>query len=72
MAFCLVEKKDWHFFFFPCSCVSYVPEPEDSTLLKTALKIFREFDRQPEAMKLAIQLNDVDLIKDIFLSCRGR
>nr|XP_058953280.1 26S proteasome non-ATPase regulatory subunit 2-like [Pocillopora verrucosa] len=53
------------------SCVSYVPEPEDSTLLKTALKIFREFDRQPEAMKLAIQLNDVDLIKDIFLSCSG-
>ena len=52
--------------------MSYVPEPEDSTLLKTALKIFREFDRQPEAMKLAIQLNDVDLIKDIFLSCRGR
>lgn len=73
MAFCLVEKKDWHFlFFFSCSCVSYVPEPEDSTLLKTALKIFREFDRQPEAMKLAIQLNDVDLIKDIFLSCSGR
>lgn len=75
MAFCLVEKKDWHFLlllFFSCSCVSYVPEPEDSTLLKTALKIFREFDRQPEAMKLAIQLNDVDLIKDIFLSCSGR
>lgn len=74
MAFCLVEKKiDIScFFFFSCSCVSYVPEPEDSTLLKTALKIFREFDRQPEAMKLAIQLNDVDLIKDIFLSCSGR
>ena len=54
------------------SCVSYVPEPEDSTLLKTALNIFRKFDHQPEAMKLAVQLNDVDLIKDIFLSCTGR
>ena len=60
------------FLFFFCSCVSYVPEPEDSTLLKTALNIFRKFDHQPEAMKLAIQLNDVDLIKDIFLSCTGR
>ena len=58
--------------FSTCSCVSYVPEPEDSTLLKTALHIFRKFDRQPEAMKLAIQLNDVDLIKDIFVSCTGR
>lgn len=52
--------------------MSYVPEPEDSTLLKTALNIFRKFDHQPEAMKLAIQLNDVDLIKDIFISCTGR
>lgn len=52
--------------------MSYVPEPEDSTLLKTALNIFRKFDHQPEAMKLAIHLNDVDLIKDIFISCTGR
>lgn len=52
--------------------MSYVPEPEDSTLLKTALNIFRKFDHQPEAMKLAIQLNDIDLIKDIFISCTGR
>lgn len=53
------------------SCVSYVPEPEDSTLLKTALNIFRKFDHQPEAMKLAIQLNDIELIKEIFISCTG-
>jgi len=52
--------------------VSYVPEPEDSMLLKTALNIFRKFDHQPEAMKLAIHLNDVELIKDIFISCTGR
>ena len=52
--------------------MSYVPEPEDSTLLKTALNIFRKFDHQPEAMKLAIHLNDVELIKDIFISCTGR
>ena len=40
--------------------------------MKAALNIFRKFDHQPEAMKLAIQLNDVELIKDIFVSCTGR
>ncbi|XP_048580896.1 26S proteasome non-ATPase regulatory subunit 2 isoform X4 [Nematostella vectensis] len=53
------------------SCVNYVPEPEDSTLLRTALSIFRKFDRQPEALQLAIQLNDIELVKEIFLSCTG-
>jgi 26S proteasome regulatory subunit N1 len=52
--------------------VSYVPEPDDMKLLKTSLEIYRKFDRHPEAMRIAIQLNDVELIKDVFLSCRGR
>jgi len=50
------------------SCVNYVPEPEDSELLKTATRIYRRFKRLPEAMRCAMQLNDVDLMKDIFLS----
>ncbi|CAB4037408.1 26S proteasome non-ATPase regulatory subunit 2 [Paramuricea clavata] len=53
------------------SCVSYVPEPDDMKLLKTSLEIYRKFERHPEAMRIAIQLNDVELIKDVFLSCRG-
>ena len=57
---------------FVSSCVDYVPEPEDSNLLKTCLAIFRKFDKQPEALKLAIQLNDIDLVKEIFMSCTGR
>ncbi|XP_014670026.1 PREDICTED: 26S proteasome non-ATPase regulatory subunit 2-like [Priapulus caudatus] len=51
------------------SCVAYVPEPEDSQLLKTALAIFRKFGRHPEAVRLAIQLNDVRLVEEIFRSC---
>ena len=57
---------------FYASCVNYVPEPEDSILLKTTLRIFRKFDHQPEALNLAIQLNDVDLVKEIFMSSTGR
>jgi len=48
------------------SCVKYVPEPEDSELLKCALRIFLNYEHYPEALNLAIQLNDMDLIKEIF------
>ena len=55
---------------FCCSCVPYVPEPEDRNLMKTALSIYRKFDKWPDAMICAISLNDMDLIKEIFLDCK--
>ncbi|XP_071957164.1 26S proteasome non-ATPase regulatory subunit 2-like [Antedon mediterranea] len=54
------------------SCVNYVPEPEDSTLLHTALGIFRKFDRYPEALRLAIRLNNIKLVEEIFTTCKDR
>ncbi len=51
------------------SCVKYVPEPEDSTLLHTALKIYRQFKRYPQSLRLALMLNDMDLAKELFLEC---
>lgn len=36
------------------------------------MSIFRKFERLPEAIKLAIQLNDIDLVKEIFMACTGR
>lgn len=56
--------------FFSCSCVSYVPEPENSSLLRCALSIFRKFNRYPEALRLALMLNDMELVEDIFTSCK--
>lgn len=58
--------------FLHFSCVKYVPEPEDAELLKCALKIYQKYQCYPEAMNLAIQLNDLDLIKEIFKGCTGR
>uniref|UniRef100_A0A8C4X5V2 26S proteasome non-ATPase regulatory subunit 2 n=1 Tax=Erpetoichthys calabaricus TaxID=27687 RepID=A0A8C4X5V2_ERPCA len=52
------------------SCVSYVPEPENSALLKCALHIFRKFNRYPEALRLALMLNDMELAENIFTSCK--
>jgi len=51
------------------SCVPYVPEPENTNLLKTALSIFRRFSQFPQAMRLALQLNDKAMVEDLFNSC---
>merc|ERR1712106_1135601 len=51
------------------SCVPYVPDPENTNLLKTSLSIFRKFKQYPQAMRLALQLNDKDLVEDVFNSC---
>eukprot|EP00123_Amoebidium_parasiticum_P014745 comp22625_c0_seq1/m.34770 comp22625_c0_seq1/g.34770 ORF comp22625_c0_seq1/g.34770 comp22625_c0_seq1/m.34770 type:complete len:874 (-) comp22625_c0_seq1:42-2663(-) len=65
-----VEKDDYpRVCLYLVSCVNYVPEPEDTQLLRTALNIFRKFDQRVEAMRLASRLNDQDLVQEIFDSC---
>ncbi|XP_028138839.1 26S proteasome non-ATPase regulatory subunit 2 [Diabrotica virgifera virgifera] len=51
------------------SCVPYVADPENTTLLQTALLLFRKFDQYPQALRLAMQLNDFGLIEEIFVNC---
>jgi len=51
------------------SCVPYVPEPENTNLLTTALNIFRQFKQYPQAMRLALQLNDKAIVEELFNSC---
>lgn len=52
------------------SCVPYVPEPENTNLLNTSLKLFRKFDQFPHALRIALQMNDPEKVKEIFLSCQ--
>ena len=51
------------------SCVPFVPEPEDSLLLRTCLGIFRQFERWPQAMQMALKLNDPETIRSVFADC---
>ncbi|EAT42121.1 AAEL006315-PA [Aedes aegypti] len=51
------------------SCVPYVPEPENISLLKCALNLSRKFNMHTQAMRLALMINDMQLIQDIFTSC---
>lgn len=52
------------------SCVPYVPDPENSNILRTALRIFCKFNKLPEALRCAMQLNDLDQIKAILKACK--
>lgn len=51
------------------SCVPYAPDPENTNLMKTALEIYLKFDKFCEAMFVALQLNEDELIEDIFTKC---
>lgn len=51
------------------SCVPYVPDPENTILLETSLALFIKFKQLPQAMRLAMQLNDMEQIKKIFTDC---
>lgn len=51
------------------SCVPYVPDPENVSLLKCALSLSKKFNQYTQAMRLALMLNDPVPIKDIFLNC---
>lgn len=51
------------------SCVPYVPDPENVSLLKCALSLSRKFKQHTQAMRIALMLNDLEVIKEIFLSC---
>ena len=53
-----------------CSCVAYVPDPENLTLLKTAVDLYRRFNQYPQALRFAMQLNDLKLVEEIFMSCK--
>jgi 26S proteasome regulatory subunit N1 len=54
------------------SCVPYVPEPEDSILLKAAFKIYLKFQQDQLALRCAIQLNDMDMVQDVFYNCKDK
>jgi len=66
-----VDKSAFHrVCLYLTSCVPYVPEPENTNLLNTALTLFRKFDQYPHALRIALQMNDPSKVQEIFLSCQ--
>uniref|UniRef100_A0A0A1WV10 26S proteasome non-ATPase regulatory subunit 2 n=1 Tax=Zeugodacus cucurbitae TaxID=28588 RepID=A0A0A1WV10_ZEUCU len=48
------------------SCYPYVPEPDNTIILETALQLARKFNEHTQALRLALMLNDMDKISEIF------
>eukprot|EP01088_Endostelium_zonatum_P017554 TRINITY_DN5224_c0_g1_i1.p1 TRINITY_DN5224_c0_g1~~TRINITY_DN5224_c0_g1_i1.p1 ORF type:complete len:968 (-),score=277.39 TRINITY_DN5224_c0_g1_i1:82-2985(-) len=51
------------------ACSSYVPEPTDTETLKVALDVYKKMEKFPEALRVALRLNDKDEIRSIYGSC---
>ena len=49
-----------------CSCINLLPPPDDVTFLRSIHKIYLRFSKLPEALSVAIRLNDADLIREDF------
>ncbi|CAG2160860.1 unnamed protein product [Oppiella nova] len=52
------------------SCVPFVPDPENTTLMKTALNIFIKFHKYSEALRIGMHLQDLKQILNIFERCK--
>lgn len=50
------------------SCSPLTPDPDNRILIKTSKDIFLKFSRKFEALRCAIMLNDVAMIREIFVS----
>ncbi|XP_044744488.1 26S proteasome non-ATPase regulatory subunit 2 [Coccinella septempunctata] len=51
------------------SCAPYVAEQDVQVLLRVALALCREFDQYAQALRIAMQMNELVHIDDIFCSC---
>lgn len=47
-------------------CVNLLPQPDDITFLRTAHKIYKQYNRFPQALSLSIRLGDPELIREDF------
>ncbi len=51
------------------SCASYLAEPDDTAVLQVACTMYRQVKQFPEAMRMALRLNEMDLITAIYEEC---
>lgn len=52
------------------SCVRFVGEPENTSIVNTVISIYTKFDRYTDAMALGLQVNDMKRVLKTFLGCK--
>eukprot|EP01027_Heterolobosea_sp_BB2_P017777 GEZU01025151.1.p1 GENE.GEZU01025151.1~~GEZU01025151.1.p1 ORF type:complete len:915 (-),score=306.66 GEZU01025151.1:111-2855(-) len=45
---------------------NFVPEPEDAQILRVAYDILRKMKKFPEALRIALRMNNRDLVREVF------
>eukprot|EP00040_Diaphanoeca_grandis_P034210 m.211071 g.211071 ORF g.211071 m.211071 type:complete len:905 (-) comp33103_c0_seq1:362-3076(-) len=50
------------------SCIPFVPEPQDDALKRICLAIFKKFEQWPQAMQMALKLNEPEIIQEVFFA----
>lgn len=53
-------------------CVPFVADPDNTMALNTAIRIFLKFKKYSEALPVAVQLGDMDMIESILTECPDR
>eukprot|EP00897_Mesotaenium_endlicherianum_P000523 jgi/Mesen1/10471/ME000083S09976 len=53
------------------SCASYVPEPDDMLVLEIAHQIYMKVKDFPNALRVALRMNDAELVKQAFGASEG-
>ena len=66
---CLYILRYIFFKKFKKSCVPFVTPPDDISILKTAHAIYCKMSRYPQALQVALKLNDQELIQSDFSNC---
>lgn len=51
------------------SCVNFLPPPEDIAFLETARTIYRAQNQLPEALKMSMRINNMQMIKEDWDAC---
>eukprot|EP01103_Thecamoeba_quadrilineata_P019196 TRINITY_DN766_c0_g4_i1.p1 TRINITY_DN766_c0_g4~~TRINITY_DN766_c0_g4_i1.p1 ORF type:complete len:865 (-),score=217.23 TRINITY_DN766_c0_g4_i1:30-2624(-) len=51
------------------NCASLLSEPDDGEIFKVVMNIYLKLKKLPDALRIAIRLNDTDLIQEIYSNC---
>jgi 26S proteasome regulatory subunit N1 len=54
------------------SAANYLPELEDTQVLKIVLQIYKKVNQLPDALRIALRLNEPELVKEVYDSCEDR
>ncbi|KAJ8905956.1 hypothetical protein NDN08_002457 [Rhodosorus marinus] len=72
LADCVDEKNFERVCLYLTSCSNYVAEPEDAQILNTACSLYRKVKKYPQAVRIALRIGDMALVKSIYASCDDR